>query len=368
MRVGIYSPSFLQVYGGGEKYVGTIAEILAGENDVEFLVEQEPNIGELENRLGLKLAKIGFRAIRVSTHFLLKRNYSFSRITESYDLFINQEHFSCIPSKAKLSFSVQEVPPTKLNFPQYNRARALSYNIFLDPELKTYDKIVTNSNFTKKWIEEWYHRSADVLYPPVDTNQFIPLAKRNFVLSVGRFFAKGHSKKQFEMVKIFKELSRNGMRDWELHFVGSVENSAQDMAYLEICREEARGYPVYFHANASLNVLTKLYGRSKIFWCATGLGEDGYPDKMEHFGMSTLEAMSAGCVPIVICRRGQPEIVRNNVDGFCWNNVEEFKNLTLKGANDDALLMKMSESSVERSKYFGMDAFEGRVRKTFLMM
>jgi glycosyltransferase involved in cell wall biosynthesis len=120
--------------------------------------------------------------------------------------------------------------------------------------------------------------------------------------------------------------------------------------------------------NASLSVLTELYGKSRIFWCATGLGEDGIPHKMEHFGISTVEAMSAGCVPVVIRRGGQPEIVRDNVDGFCWNSVEELRNLTLKLANDDALLVEMSESSVEKSKDFGMDVFERRARETFLMV
>ena len=362
MRVGIYSP-YLYICGGGEKYVGKIAEVLASENNVEFLVEQEPNIGELEGMLGLKLAKIDFRAIQVSSPFLLKRNYFLSRLTKSYDLFINQERFSSIPSKAKMSFSIQEVPPTRLNFPRYNPV----YKILLDPTLETYDKIVTNSNFTKKWIEEWYERNAEVLYPPVDTTEFIPLPKQNFVLSVGRFFVAGHSKKQLEMIRIFKELSQNALCDWELHLAGSVENNTQDQAYLENCREEARGHPIYFHVNASMSVLKELYGRSRIFWCATGLGEDGYPHKMEHFGMSTVEAMSAGCVPIVIRRGGQPEIVRNNVDGFCWNSVEEFRNITVKLAHDDDLLVRMSESSIERSRYFGMDVFERRVRETFLM-
>ena len=360
MRVGIYSPC-LSAYGDGEKYIGKIAEILARENDVEFLIEKGPSTSELEDRLSLDLANIGFNNIRVSSPLLSKKNYFLSRLTKDYDLFVNQEHFSSIRSKARMSISIQEVPPTRLNFPSYNPI----HKIFFDPKLNTYDKIVTNSNFTKKWIEEWYKRTPEVLYPPVDTNQFIPLSKKRFILSVGRFFVGGHCKKQLEMIKTFKELSHNGIQDWEFHLVGSVDNSNHDRAYLEKCQEEARGNSIYFHVNASVNVLKELYGRSKIFWCATGLGENGYPDKMEHFGISTIDAMSAGCVPAVIGKGGQPEIVRNNIDGFCWNSIEELKSLTLKLANDDVLLRKMSESSIERSKHFGMNVFERRVRKTF---
>ena len=349
--------------GGGEKYVGKIAEVLSVNNDVNFLVEQEPNIDDLENRLGLQLSNIGF-SVAGKSRFISKRNLSLSRLTNGYDLFINQEHFSSIPSKAKRSVSIQEVPPTKLNVPRYNTF----HKILLDTKLKTYDQMVTNSNFTKKWLEEWYGRNAEVLYPPIETNRFTPLPKQNFILSVGRFFVADHSKKQFEMIKTFKNLSQNGLRDWELHLVGSVEDNIQDREYLEKCREEAHGYPIHFHVNVSLSKLMELYGCSKIFWCMTGFGEDAnaHPEKMEHFGLSTVEAMSAGCVPVVIYRGGQPEIMRDNIDGFCWKSIEEFRDRNLRLANNADLLATMSASSVKRSKHFGMDVFEKKVRKIFL--
>lgn len=370
MRVGIYSPG-LNCCGGGEKYIGKIAEILARENEVEFLVEQEPFLDELENRLSLDLGRIGFRTIKVSKKIYASWLYSLSRFTKDYDLFINQEHFSSIPSKARRSISIQEVPPTKLNFPSYNPI----YNFLLarlpalfDPELETYDKIVTNSNFTKKWIEKWYNRIAEVLYPPVDTSQFTPSFKENIILSVGRFFSGGHCKEQLEMIRIYKELAEQNS-GWEFHLAGGLaKNSIYDRTYLRRCQAEARGHPVYFHVNASAKELVKLYGRSKIFWSATGLGENRYPDEMEHFGITTIEAMSAGCVPVVIAKGGQPEIVRDNVDGFHWTCREELKELTLKLENDDNLLRKMSESSIGRSRDFGMDVFERRVNEIFSMV
>ena len=358
MKVYIFTP-YITVCGGGEKYIGKIAEVLATNNDVTFLLEHNPNVRDLENRLGLRLSKVSFK-VAGKSRSISKRNFSLSKLTKDCDLFINQEHFSSISSKAKRSVSIQEVPPTRLNFPKYN----ILQKILLDPKLKTYDKIVTNSNFTKKWLEEWYGRNAEVLYPPIETTKFSPLAKQNFILSVGRFFVAPHSKKQLEMIRAFKNLCQNGLSDWGLHLAGSVEDSIQDREYLEKCRKEAHGYPICFHVNVSQNELIELYGYSKIFWCMTGFGEDVYlhPEKMEHFGMSTVEAMSAGCVPVVIRRGGQPEIVRDNIDGFCWDSIEELRNYTLRLANDADLLLKMRGSSIERSKCFGMDIFEKNVR------
>jgi hypothetical protein len=50
MKIGIYAP-YLSVYGGGEKYISNIAEILSSGNKVEFIVVEEPDIKQLENRL-----------------------------------------------------------------------------------------------------------------------------------------------------------------------------------------------------------------------------------------------------------------------------------------------------------------------------
>ena len=47
MKIGIY-PADLNIYGGGEKYIGKIAEILSRWNDVTFMVLIKPDIQKLE--------------------------------------------------------------------------------------------------------------------------------------------------------------------------------------------------------------------------------------------------------------------------------------------------------------------------------
>jgi len=84
---------------------------------------------------------------------------------------------------------------------------------------------------------------------------------------------------------------------------------------------------------------------------------------MEHFGITTGEAMSAGCVPITINRGGQPEIVRNLIDGFLWNNTEELIKYTIELIDNSNLWQKMSQSSIKRSQDFGIDKFRERVKQ-----
>jgi len=379
MKTGIYSP-YLATYGGGEKYIGKIAEIFSRDNDVSFIVFTKPDFGELESRLNIDLSRVAIDYIRspalqvggridiFRTFINFINSHKVSKCTKDYDLFINQEHLSPIPSLAKRSFLICEMPPTRWNI----RSRLTNNpftNLILDPKLKSYDKVVVNSFFTKKWAERYYEKEVVVLYPPVDTEQFLPATKVNSIISVGRFFTGGHCKKQIEMIKVFKELykANKELNNWEYHLVGGVSRDSISQKYLKKCQEEARGYPVHFHVDAPFEVLRELYGKSQIFWHATGLGEDEerHPERMEHFGITTIEAMSAGCVPIVINKGGQPEIVRDKIDGFLFETVEELNECTLRVINDGALWRKMSEACIKRSQEFSLEKFERRVKEVF---
>ena len=55
--------------------------------------------------------------------------------------------------------------------------------------------------------------------------------------------------------------------------------------------------------------------------------------------------MAAGCVPVVINKGGQPEIVEHGVSGFVWETLDELRDYTTRLIHDDALRAKMAEVS-----------------------
>jgi glycosyltransferase involved in cell wall biosynthesis len=369
--------------GGGEKFIGKIAEIIAKQNEVEFMVFHKPDVEELETRLGLDLSRVTIRNLGRPEHlqvlhtttikdlallldtktFPIVKPHIVSRCTRKYDLFINQESGTFIPSHSRRSVFICQHPPVA-----QPKGRALLQRLLFDPKLKTYDEIVVYSCFTRKWVERYYQREATVLYPPIDTESFIPSVKENIILSVGRFFTTLHCKKQLEMVGSFKRLyTEQDLKEWTYHLYGGLGNDPKDHKYLDNCRREAEGYPIYFHANAPFNVLKELYGKAKIFWHATGIGEDEnkHPERMEHFGMTTVEAMSAGCVPIVINKGGQPEIVDSGISGFVFETLDELNKHTIRLIEYDALWEKMSEACIRRSQEFSLSKFEARVKQIF---
>jgi glycosyltransferase involved in cell wall biosynthesis len=85
----------------------------------------------------------------------------------------------------------------------------------------------------------------------------------------------------------------------------------------------------------------------------------------EHFGISTVEAMGAGAVPIVINAGGQKEIVEDGVQGFLWDSLDDLKKKTLRLIQDPSLLERMSEKSKEKAKKFAGNRFEKQVMEIF---
>ena len=227
----------------------------------------------------------------------------------------------------------------------------------------TYQEIVSISEFTRRWVRRWWERDSRVIYPPVafatGGDHREPL-----ILSVGRFFDErfGHSKKQLELVRAFRTLVTRRLPGWELHLVGGCQRRHAE--YLTRVRAEAQGLPVHFHIEAPGAKLRELYRRAGIYWHAAGLGESErrHPERLEHFGISTVEAMGAGAVPIVVGKAGQAEIVQHEVNGYHVRSLGELAARTLQVAQDPGLRGRLADAARRRAGEFSTKRFAERVR------
>ncbi len=232
--------------------------------------------------------------------------------------------------------------------------------------LASYHLVVANSEYTRQWIRRYWDVESAVLFPPVKLSGLAPgRAREPVVAAVGRFFAPGHghSKKQLELVRFFGELVRSGrLPGWRLHLVGGSE--PRQASYVEQVRAAAAGLPVEISVNAPREVVEHLLDTATVFWHATGFGEDDEraPWAFEHFGMTTVEAMAGGCVPVVIDKAGQREIVRDGVDGFRWSTPRELQERTVQVATDEDLRARLSTSAARRAQAFSESAFVDRWR------
>ncbi|KKQ31655.1 MAG: hypothetical protein US68_C0030G0001 [Candidatus Shapirobacteria bacterium GW2011_GWE1_38_10] len=209
-----------------------------------------------------------------------------------------------------------------------NRLRAgFFYNI--KGRMKKFDLIFANSSFTQKWIKKYWNTPSTVLYPPVSlikSNKKI--IKNNQICSVGRFFTLGHGKKQEIMVNAFKQLCDKGLKEWELHLAGGLGNEESSQNFMKELQNQSKGYPIFFHINCSRKEIENIYLSSKIYWHATGFGEnqDINPIKFEHFGIAPIEAISAKCVPVLFNGGGLPDTVKSfhiSSKKYLFNSIPE---------------------------------------------
>jgi glycosyltransferase involved in cell wall biosynthesis len=221
---------------------------------------------------------------------------------------------------------------------------------------------VCNSNFTKHYIDKSFDTFTQVLYPPTDTENFTPGVKQNTLISLARFSRHLHSKRQDLLIDAFSKL-HNQVKDWQLFLVGGSE----DEKYVEELRTQSNDLPIRFFINPKASEVKNLLTTSKIFWSATGLGSDAttHPEKMEHFGITVVEAMAAGCVPIVSQMGGHLETVTDSC-GFFFNSAAELADKTVSLIKDPKKLSNFSQNAITRSKLFDTTIFNAKIKSLLI--
>lgn len=291
-------------------------------------------------------------------------------VTREYDLFVASAHF--LPP-----FSEARRGALYLHFPLSDRAtswpwvrdgnslRRLLRRAYAHWEWRQrfggYQKVLVNSAFTREYARRWWGLESEVVYAPCRVD--VPLLpKRPLILSIGRFSVVGTSKNQREMAEAFGTLRQPGPDRYEYHSVGGLTDQPGDQEYFRLVSLAAGPAGVVLRPNLDRAALDTLLGEAKIFWHAAGYGPVDDPNRLEHFGMVTVEAMAAGCVPVVIAKGGQQEIVEHGVNGFLWQTLEELQEYTRRLMNDTALWQRMSAAARHRAAAFSPEAFAERVR------
>ena len=352
MKIGIYSP-YLDTVGGGEKYILTIAEVLSREHQVDVLLDKnlfDIGIESIKKRVdkifSLDLSKVNFIITPLGRGSNILDKYFFLK---RYDYFFYNTDGSMFYSTARNNIVHFQVPFENTS------TKGLKGKL----KLSSWKMAIYNSRFTKDIVEETWPIKGIVVYPPVSVESIKPLKKRQYILSVGRFAAHTKSKKHEVLIEAFKKLSDNkNAKGWSLHLAGGVLKGHEE--YFSALIESAKGYNIKFYDNVSYSELVNLYGSSSIYWHAAGYGETD-PKNFEHFGITTVEAMAGGSVPVVINLGGQKEIVDQNESGFLWNTIAELIDYTTELVEDKNLRSKLSKNAISKSKNFSKDRFEDHI-------
>ena len=361
IKVGIYDHAF-HFAGGGQRYVATLAEILQDKYDITYIANKDITLEQYNKWFGLNLSQCKLKIIKIP-FFEQAHQYHIiegmvigeqvnpfdiiSQESMNYDIFINANMLTSVKPLSTLSIFI-------CHFPDKDKEKFFSVD--------QYDYILTNGYYTSFWLKQrWGFDPTLLLYPPVDMYHGTASSdnKSKIILSVARFEESG-SKKQLKMIRAFCKLCKRDKRveqEWRFIIVGGTEG---DNLYFNKVKREVNAIKmgnIRLMPNLTNAEILRLYGESSIFWHACGLGEKD-PGLVEHFGMTTVEAMQNYCVPIVINGGGQREIVEHKISGFLFNTEEELISYTIKVMDDDDLRKRIAQGAYERSHRFNADIFK----------
>jgi glycosyltransferase involved in cell wall biosynthesis len=213
--------------------------------------------------------------------------------------------------------------------------------------------IVANSKFNQGVIKEFLGKSALVVNPPVMSGRIASHAnwrdRKNRVITISRF----RSAKGLEIVPRVASY----LGDCEFVLIGIVD-SGSERCLKELSEEVERlrvQDRVHIFQNKAYSFTLAALSTAKVFL---------HTQSTEAFGMSIVESMAAGCVPIVP-RAGGPwlDILdrKQGKYGFSYGSVQEAAEIIEMLLQNEDLRMEVSARARERSMAFDSSVFERKI-------
>ena len=370
-RVAICQPAV--IYGGRLR---VILGMIAAWNDLG--VEPDVVTADLRidpagvaDRYGLNL-RANYRVLSSGVRLpgelaILAFNRRLRHLAGDYDLLINTGNsLYALPPQARVltylfyprrdrvesdavSIHQPEVPLSRQSRAGLERllSRALYRRLHLQPD----HRLICMTEFTRTALVNRYGagRDAPIIYPPVDMDSFKAnrVAKRRQVVSLGRFVP---DKRQVVQIKVAMSLP-----DWPFYIVGFAGNGA----YFGQCRalvEKQAMQNVHLRPDAPYTEAKTILAESRYFL---------HTLVAEPFGLTAVQAIAAGCLPLVHNSGGQRETVP--LTRLRYDEMAEIPErlLALEAAGPAERASWLADLEANAVAQFGADVFDRRVKSIF---
>lgn len=200
--------------------------------------------------------------------------------------------------------------------------------------INSYKNIILNSEYTNEKYILYTNKDLDfqkiyVLYPKcflnLNTEKYVK--EENSFVMIGRIFDynPNANNKNFDIaLKYFEKLSQNNINNFYIYIIGQVYS----LNMLNILKSY-KITNIHFYTNISDEDKNNIFKKSKYIINMVGINRDIEQESYayEHFGISILEGINYGCIPITINGGFPSYYIKNNESGFVFNNEDEFYNI-----------------------------------------
>ncbi len=313
MKVGVFCPT-LSVYGGGEFVAIALANALAQNNHKVILFTNQPvDAKAIKHYFGETLHP-SIEGIVQPTRFNPRELADFYQtIIHSYiakekcRLFLDA-YSNCVYPWTDISY----IHYPYLNrdafspkFPYLARPRIMQAgtmpHVALEKNLMNYDTrlVMANSRYTAEEIKRYSGKTAEVLYPPFSSaisaigKGTVKDSQENLVVTTSRL----EYNKLLERIPQIAALTN---RNIQFAVIGRMHTKQTLENLQKLSKKLGVSDRVNFYPNAPAEQKIGLLKRAKLY-LHTMVGE--------HFGISIVEAMALGCIPVVHDSGGMREFV-----------------------------------------------------------
>jgi len=212
--------------------------------------------------------------------------------------------------------------------------------------------ILTNSSWTARWIIKAYGNTTPikVLHPAVDVEYFSKVVhkypRENFIVTVSRFTPEKSLNSIVDLAKRlpnYKFIMVGSTSKYSMHVIKDIITRAR--------RLEVKNLRIY--VNVSRDELRDLLGRAKYYL---------HPPFPEHFGISVVEAMAAGCVPVVYKDGGAWYDIVSKVSNILgYETINEVPNIIKHLEENPSLYISLKNESIKNAKAFNYEKFKEKL-------
>lgn len=192
---------------------------------------------------------------------------------------------------------------------KYRMSYYVPYGLYERRAIESHRRLIlANSQYTGDAITRIMGVRPEILYPPISEdffrNQSVCRERENIVVSISRI----SSEKKLDLIPLIAKLTSERTR----YLIMGLGQSSEELNRIQ---EQIRINKVTHRVQVAVNVprqkILSILKRAKIFL---------HPAEGEHFGVSIVEAMASGCIPVVHNSGGPREFVPSYLR---FNTIEE---------------------------------------------